>query len=130
MGDGGALSVASLSPAQLLRSVCAGVHENPRGGHTWQALGRAVGASSASRDEAQPLPTVAVPGYASSGVPGPEPLLPRVQGDVQDGQPAGPAPASPCGFIFMFVMVNGIEPFSINFSGHLDLFLFPFFFFF
>ena len=43
-----------------------------------------------------------------------------VQGDVQDGQPAGPAPASPCGFIFMFMMVNGIEPFSINFSGHLD----------
>ena len=49
---------------------------------------------------------------------------------MQDGQPAGPALASPCGFIFIFMMVNGIGPLSINFSGHLDLFIFPFFFFF
>ena len=45
---------------------------------------------------------------------------------MQDGQPAGPVLASPCGFIFIFIMVNGIGPFSINFSGHLDLFFFPF----
>lgn len=47
---------------------------------------------------------------------------------MQDGQPAGLA--SLCDFIFIFMMVNGIGPLSINFSGHLDLFLFPFFFFF
>lgn len=57
-------------------------------------------------------------------------VLGQGQGNMQDGQPAGPALASPCGFIFVFIMVNGIGPFSINFSGHLDLFLFPFSFFF
>lgn len=56
-------------------------------------------------------------------------VLGQGQGNVQDGQPARPALASPCGFIFIFIMVNGIGPFSINFSGHLDLFLFPFSFF-
>lgn len=34
----------------------------------------------------------------------------------------------PCGFIFIFIMVNGIRPFSINFSGHLVYFSFLFFF--
>ena len=60
--------IVTSSAALRCLCTCPGmpVHENLRGGCPWRALGRAIGMSSALQGEAQPLSTVAVPGYASS----------------------------------------------------------------
>lgn len=88
---------------------------------------QAVGTSSALRGDTQPFATVVAPGYTSSrgAWPGAS-VAPCPRVNVQGGQPAGPALASLCGFIFILTVLNGIEPLFICFLVICIYFLFLF----
>ena len=118
--DSGAVSVVLPLPALLLCTVCVRVlvcsSTRFSGVNTPGEDLQAVGTSSALRGDPQPFSTVVAPGYASSrgARPGAS-VAPRPRVNVQGGQPAGPALASLCGFIFIFMVVNGIEPVFVCF---------------